>query len=92
MKYILLGTINSNWIGRQKERIDSAKAKAAELSINIEAIYYTQGVYDFVDVIEAADASAVLTFSIWFAKQGYGRITTMPAFDIADMEAATSKA
>jgi uncharacterized protein with GYD domain len=91
-KYILLGKINSDWIGRQKERVDGSKAKVAELGINIKAIYYTQGDYDFVDVIEAADASAALTFSIWFAKQGYGRITTMPAFDIEDMEAATSKA
>ncbi len=92
MKYIFLGTINSDWIGRQKDRVDSSKAKAAELGINIEAIYYTQGVYDFVDVIEAPNASAALTFSVWFAKQGYGRITTLAAYDMAGMEAATSKA
>ncbi len=73
MKYIFVGTLDRQWVGRQKDRVDAARAK---------------GAYDFIDVVEAPDANAVLAFSIWYAKQGYGRITTMPAFDEAAMETA----
>ncbi|MEE9544016.1 MAG: GYD domain-containing protein [Rhodospirillales bacterium] len=88
MKYIFVGTLDRQWVGRQKDRVDAAGVKGAELGIAFEAIYYTQGAYDFIDVVEAPDANAVLAFSIWYAKQGYGRITTMPAFDEAAMETA----
>ena len=56
--------------------------------MTFEAINYTQGIYDYIDTVEASDAFIVLGFSIWYAKQGYGKITTMPAFDEAAMEKA----
>ena len=88
MRYVFLGTITPEWIGRQAERLRSCKAKADELGINFEVGYYTQGIYDFVDVVDASDTYVVLGFSIWFANQGYGKIITMPAFDEAAMEQA----
>lgn len=89
MKYILVGTLDRDWIGRQKERLEASKEKAKEFGITFEAIYYTQGVHDFIDVVEASDANGLLAFSMWYAKQGYGRMTTMPAFDEAAMEKAS---
>ena len=56
--------------------------------MTFETINYTQGIYGFIDVVEASDTFVVLGFSIWYAKQGYGKITTMPAFDEAAMEKA----
>lgn len=88
MKYVFLGTLAPDWIGRQAERLQACRAKADELGMTFEAIYYTQGTFDFIDVVEASDSYVVLGFSIWYAKQGYGRITTMPAFDEAAMEKA----
>ncbi len=88
MKYVFAGTIAPEWIGRQTERVQSCRAKADELGMNLEVIYYTQGAYDFIDIVEASDAYIVLGFSLWYAKQGYGRITTMPAFDEAAMMTA----
>ena len=88
MKYIFLGTIAPEWIGRHEKRLQSCKVKADELGMTFEAINYTQGIYDFIDVVEASDTFVVLGFSIWYAKQGYGKITTMPAFDEAKMEKA----
>ncbi len=88
MKYIFLGTIAPEWIGRHEERVQSCKAKADELEMTFVAINYTQGIYDFIDAVEASDTSVVLVFSIWYAKQGYGKITTVPAFDEAEMEKA----
>ena len=91
MKYILLGQLSSEWIGRQRERLQAVKNKAAEFDIKIDGIYYTQGEYDFVLLIRATDPYIALAFTIWYAKQGYGRMTTMPAFDESAMEAAVEK-
>ena len=91
MKYVLLGTLSAEWAARQTERFTSAKAKAAELGITIESIYYTQGPHDFVTTVDAPSPEAVLTFSIWYASQGYGKISSMPAFDEAAMTAAVGK-
>ncbi len=56
--------------------------------MTFEAINYTQGAYDFVDIVKAPDTNVVLGYSVWYVKQGCGKITTMPAFD----EAAMAKA
>ena len=51
-----------------------------KLKIKLESVNYTQGAYDFVDTVDAPNAEVMLTFSIWYAKKGYGRIISMPAF------------
>jgi len=80
MKYILLGSINSKWLNKQSERYTKSSQKLKQLGIKLENVYYTQGQFDFVDVINAPGAESVLTFSIWYAKKGYGRIQSLPAF------------
>ena len=91
MKYVLLGTLSKDWAERHAERTDKAKAKLKELNIKLEAVYYTQGAFDFVDIVEAPDPDAMLAFSIWYVRQGFGRFQTMPAFDDAAMRAALGK-
>lgn len=91
MKYVLLGNIAPGWAAKQKERSTQALAKCEQLGIKIEALYYTQGPYDFVAVCDAPDPEAGLAMSIWYANQGYGRIQTMPAFDSETMERAAGK-
>ncbi|MGH2397032.1 MAG: GYD domain-containing protein [Gammaproteobacteria bacterium] len=92
MKYILLGTISEQWAAKHAERVTRAKAKLQELGIMLESVYYTQGEFDFVDVVEAPDPEAALAFSLWYAKEGHGRIQTLPGFDSETMERATKKA
>jgi len=86
MKYILAGNLDRDWIGRHKERVEACREKAHEFGIEFESIYYTQGVYDFIDVVEASDAYVILAFSMWYSKKGYGHVTTMPAFDEETIE------
>ena len=81
MKYVLLGNLNEAWAAKQAQRVKSAKAKLDALGIKIEAVYYTQGEFDFVDIVDAPNAEAMLAFSVWYVKQGYGRFRSMPAFD-----------
>ena len=92
MKYVMLGQLSADWLGKQKQRTADARKKLDELGITLETLYYTQGDYDFVDVAEAPDAEAMLAFSVWYAARGFGRITTMPAFTEAELEAAAAKA
>lgn len=91
MKYVLLGSLTPDSISRG-DRVARAKAKLDELGITVECIYYTQGEFDFVDVMEAPSAEAMLAFSVWYVKQGFGRFRTMPAFDEAAMAQAIAQA
>jgi uncharacterized protein with GYD domain len=88
MKYILLGTLSTEWVVRHDERTREARSKLQALGITLDAVYYTQGPYDFVDVIDAPSGEAALRFSVWYASQGYGRIQTLPAYDASVMEEA----
>ena len=92
MKYVLLGTLAPDWAKRHGERTDQAKAKLAELGIKLESVHYTQGEVDFVDVVDAPDPQAMLAFSIWYVRQGFGRFRSLPAFDDATMRTALDKA
>jgi len=87
MKYVVLGTLDKGAI-TTATRVSRSKKKLADLGIKVESILYTQGEYDFVDVFEAPDAEAMLGFSVWYAKQGYGSLRSMPAFDEAAMNKA----
>lgn len=91
MRYVLLGTLSAPWLAKQSERYATAKAKLEALGIKLVSVNYTQGEYDFVDVIDAPDPEAVLAFSVWYAKQGFGRIRSMPAFDGAALEKAVAQ-
>jgi len=92
MKYVLLGTLNADWAGKHADRIAKARGKAEALRIKLESIHYTQGRYDFVDIVDAPNPEAAVAFSLWYAAQGFGRIETMPAFDNASFEGAVKLA
>lgn len=91
MKYVLLGNLSPEWASKS-ERTGKAKAKLDKLGIKIESIHYTQGYYDFVDIVDAPNPEAILAFSVWYSTQGLGRVQSMPAFDSKSFEAATKDA
>jgi len=92
MKYVLLGTLSPEWARKQSERVGKAKAKLDKLGIKVESIHYTQGYYDFIDIVDAPKPEAVLAFSVWYSDQGLGRIQTMPAFEAKTFETAVKNA
>jgi uncharacterized protein with GYD domain len=85
MKYVLLGTLSPDSLTKQEKRTSNARAKLKELGIKLESVYYTQGHYDFVDVVDAPNAEALLAFSVWYGQQGFGRLQSLPAFDERSM-------
>lgn len=91
MRYVYYGSMDPQWTTRTEERWRYVSSKLKDLGITIEALYYTQGEFDFIEVVEAPDAVAALAYSIWFAREGFGRIRTMPAFTRDEMIAAVDK-
>ena len=91
MKYVLLGTLSTEWAAQHGQRVESATAKLKELGITLEAVYYTQGQYDFVEVVDTPEPEDLLTFSLWYVTQGFGHIQSMPAFDPDTLARATAK-
>ena len=81
MKYVLLGTLAAGAMKKQATRTASVRGKLKELGIKLESVHYTQGAYDFVDIVDAPNADAMLAFSVWYAEQGYGKFSSLPAFD-----------
>ena len=74
------------------DRQGQGKARQAGHYCKIESIHYTQGYYDFVDIVDAPNPEAMLAFSVWYSTQGLGRVQSMPAFDAKSFEAATKDA
>lgn len=81
MKYVMLGVLGKDSLQKQKNRTTTARAKLKSLGMKLESVHYTQGPFDFVDVVEAPAAEAMLAFSVWYSEQGYGKIVSLPAFD-----------
>ncbi len=81
MKYVLLGTLGADSLQKQKMRTTTARTKLKSLGMSLESVYYTQGPFDFVDVVSAPSAEAMLAFSVWYSEQGYGKLVSLPAFD-----------
>lgn len=92
MKYIMLGVLDAAWAGKQADRVKKAETKLKDLGIKIESIHYTQGRFDFVDVVDAPDPEAMLSFSVWYAGQGFGRLESLPAFEPKSFETAAKRA
>ncbi len=91
MKYVLLGKLSPDFLTQQERRTTTARAKLKQLGIKLESVHYTQGAYDFVDVVETADPLAMLAFSVWYGEQGYGSLVSMPAFAEREMVKALRK-
>ena len=91
MKYVLLGSLSPEWAVQHDKRVNSAKAKLDALSIKLIGNYYTQGQYDFVDVVDTPNAESLLAFSVWYVAQGYGRFQSLPAFDSAELAKAAGR-
>ena len=91
MKYVMLGKQSSEWLDRHDERTRLARAKASELGIEIQSVCYTQGAYDFVDIVEAPSPEAMLSFSVWYVGQGFGSFQSLPAFDDKAMSEASKQ-
>jgi uncharacterized protein with GYD domain len=92
MKYVIIGNISNEWIGKQEKRLTTVREKLKKLGIKLDSVLYTQGPYDFVSTVDADNPEAVLTFTLWYNAKGLGRTVTMAAYDVGQMGQAVRKA
>jgi len=91
MQYVLLGKFSPQFAAKQQQRGRAVRAKARALGIRFVGVYFTQGEYDVVAIAETEDVGNILAYSLWYAQKGFGRLTTLPAFDEAAILAASRK-
>ena len=72
-------------IKNTRERAESFKKTAEEVGITVKDLYWTQGQFDGVAVLEAPDAETVLSLALRVGSQGDIRTQTLRAFSAEEM-------
>jgi uncharacterized protein with GYD domain len=73
------------------KRAAAAKEVARKFGVNMREIYWTQGEYDLVCVLEADDEQAIAAFGLATAAQGNVRSRSLRAFSAGEMDRILSK-
>ncbi len=87
MKYVILGKLGPRWGDNPKARVKAVHEKLAALNITLETVYYTQGEYDFMEIVDA-EPEVMLALSLWYHGEGFGSLTSMPAFTMDAVDLA----
>ena len=66
-------------------RASAYKKLATQLGCTLKEIYWTQGQYDVVSIIDAPDDAAVTALAMSVAKLGFIRTHSMRAFTLAEL-------
>ena len=81
--FIVLGNFTEQGIRTIKEspkRSEAFKALAAKSGVKVKDIYWTQGHYDIVTIVEAPDAATATALGLSVAALGNVRTETLTAF------------
>lgn len=92
--YIALSTFTDQGIRNVKDttkRADAAKEAAAKYGVKMTQIYWTQGQYDLVVMIEAPDEASATAFALAVGMAGNIRTQTLRAFSRDDMNGILGK-
>ena len=92
--FISLCTFTDQGIRSIKEstrRADAVKDAAAKFGSKMTHLYWTQGQYDLVSIIEAADEASATAFGLAIASAGNIRMQTMRAFNRDEMNQILAK-
>jgi uncharacterized protein with GYD domain len=73
------------------KRADAAKESAAKFGVNMKEIYWTQGKYDVVTLVESPDEQAITAFGLALASQGNVKTHTLRAFTRDEVSAILKK-
>ena len=92
--YIALGTFTDQGLRTVKETVKRAelvRESAGKFGVKMRDIYWTQGQYDIVTLLEAQDETAVSAFGLAVASAGNVRFQTLRALTRDEMNAALQK-
>ena len=92
--YCVLGSFTEQGVRNAKDspkRADAFKARAKKSGVNVQEVYWAQGQYDIVAILEAADDLAVTSVALSVGALGNVRTQTLRLFSAADMKKIIEK-
>jgi uncharacterized protein with GYD domain len=92
--YCVLGTFTEQGVRKAKDspkRADAFKQMAKKCGVTVKDLYWAQGQYDVVTVLEAPDDLAVTSLALSLGALGNVRTQTLRLFSAADMKTIIGK-
>src|SRR6266403_5468973 len=92
--YIVLAKFTDQGIRNAKEspkRAEAFKELAKTFGVTVKDIFWTQGRYDTVTIVEAPDESSAMSLSLSLGALGNIRTESLRAFSAADMTKIVGK-
>ena len=92
--YVVLAKFTDQGIRNAKEspkRAEAFKELAKTFGVTVKDIFWTQGRYDTVSIVEAPDESSAMSLSLSLGALGNIRTESLRAFTAADMATIVGK-
>ena len=92
--YVVLGNFTDQGARNAKEspkRADAFKQMAKTFGVTVKDLFWTQGRYDVVTIVEAPDESSAMSLSLSLSALGNVRTESLRAFSAAEMTAVVGK-
>jgi uncharacterized protein with GYD domain len=77
-------------IKESPQRFEAFQAMAGKLGIKVKSVYYTQGQYDMVVILEGSDEAGMMSL-LNLASLGNARFQTMRGFSVDEMKGFINK-
>lgn len=92
--YCVLGSFTEQGVRNAKDspkRADAFKEMAKKCGVTVKELYWAQGRYDVVTILEASDDLAVTSLALSVGSLGNIRTQTLRLFSAGDMKAIIDK-
>ena len=92
--YVVLATFTDQGVKTAKDspkRAEAFKQMAKTFGVTVKDIFWTQGRYDVVTVLDAPDELSAMTLSLSLGALGNVRTESLRAFSAADMTKVVGK-
>ncbi len=92
--YVVLAKFTDQGIRNAKEspkRAEAFRQLAKTLEVTVKDIFWTQGRYDIVTIVEAPDESSVMSLNFSLGALGNVRTESLRAFSAAEMTTIVGK-
>jgi uncharacterized protein with GYD domain len=92
--YIVLCNFTEQGLRSVKDtvsRADAAKEAASKFGCKMKEVYWTQGQYDVVTLVEGPDEQSITAFGLALASQGNVKMQTLRAFTRDEVAAVLKK-
>src|SRR6266850_5520468 len=92
--YVVLSKFTDQGIRNAKDspkRADAFRQMAKTFGVTVKEIFWTQGRYDIVTIVEAPDESSAMSLNLSLGALGNVRTETLRAFSAAEMTKIVDK-